>query len=195
MIEVNLSPSFANDTNLDDELKRGVVTDGFRLLNATYREKIRKINRKREDMQKRIVERTSYKDNLQKKKEELEKIKKKRENYERKNMGNYRLAFPNPNEEIQAKYMEYLNVSMNNLAFPSTKSNGTNKNKVTTIDTGKERLKKTKSSTYNDQIPKKAKEPYRKPQKSPYEMGSRRIITSASSKQHKRGNASNPKYQ
>lgn len=94
MLEVNLAPSFATDSNLDDELKRGVITDAFRLLGMSHREKLRKINRKREDMQKRIVERTSYKENLQKKKDEIEKLKKKRDNYERKNIGNYRMIFP-----------------------------------------------------------------------------------------------------
>lgn len=67
LLEVNLAPSFANDSNLDDQLKRGVITDAFRLLGVTYKDKIRKINKKREDLQKRIVERTSYKENLQRK--------------------------------------------------------------------------------------------------------------------------------
>ena len=66
LIEANLAPSFATDSNLDDQLKRGVITDAFRLLGVSHRERVRKINKKREDMQKRIVERTSYKENLQK---------------------------------------------------------------------------------------------------------------------------------
>lgn len=73
---MNLAPSFATDTNLDEKLKRAVMTDSFKLLNVNHKERIRKINRKKKDMQKRIVERTSYKENLQKKKEELEKLRK-----------------------------------------------------------------------------------------------------------------------
>lgn len=63
-------------------------------------------------MQKRIVERTSYKESLQKKKEELERQRKKREAFERKNIGGYKLAFPSQNEEKQALYEEYLKASI-----------------------------------------------------------------------------------
>ena len=45
LLEVNLSPSFENDSNLDDQLKKGVVADAFKLLGATYREKVRKIRK------------------------------------------------------------------------------------------------------------------------------------------------------
>lgn len=45
LLEVNLSPSFGNDSKLDDQLKRGVVTNSFKLLGATYREKVRKIRK------------------------------------------------------------------------------------------------------------------------------------------------------
>ena len=75
LLEVNLAPSFANDSKLDDNLKRGVVTDTFKLLGVTHRDKMRKINKKKEDLQKRIVERTSYKETMQKKREELEILK------------------------------------------------------------------------------------------------------------------------
>jgi hypothetical protein len=94
LIEVNLAPSFATDTNLDEMLKHGVIKDSFRLLGVNHRERLRKINQRREEMQKRIVERTSYKENMLKKREELERIKLNRDHFETKNIGNYRRVFP-----------------------------------------------------------------------------------------------------
>ena len=84
----------------------------------------------------------------------MEKIKKKRENFEKKNIGNYRLAYPSPNEEIQAKYDDYLDASMNVLAYPIGKSGNTNNNikhPGLTKDnkTGKDKLKKGKSVSNN----------------------------------------------
>lgn len=75
-------------------IKHGVIKDSFRLLGVNHKERLRKINQRREEMQKRIVERTSYKENMQKKREELERIQEKRDEYELKNMGNYRRVFP-----------------------------------------------------------------------------------------------------
>lgn len=66
LIEVNLAPSFATETNLDDQLKRELMQDSFKLLGMSHKEKIRKMAKKKEDMQKRIVERVSYKESLQK---------------------------------------------------------------------------------------------------------------------------------
>jgi Tubulin-tyrosine ligase family len=94
LLEVNLAPSFATDSKLDHELKHGVISDTFRLLGVTYREKIRKINKKKEDLQRRIVEKTSYKESLQRNREELELIKAKKEKYENKHMGKFRRIFP-----------------------------------------------------------------------------------------------------
>ena len=82
-----------------------------------------KLINKREDMQKRIVERTSYKENLQKKKEELEKLRKKKEAYERKNIGGYKQAFPSLNHEKQELYEEYLKAAVCTLPFPTSKMN------------------------------------------------------------------------
>lgn len=191
LIEANLSPSFATDTNLDDELKRGVITDSFKLLWVNHRERVRKINRKKEDMQKRIVERTSYKENLQKKKDELEKLKKKRENYEKKNMGNYKLVYPSPNEEKQTKYLEYLKASQWSLPFPVSK-NTSAASKLGSSEKPNPVKAKVKAKITAESA--KAKEALKKKNKSPYDVSVRRLVTPSSQKQRKRGHASNPKY-
>jgi hypothetical protein len=195
LIETNLAPSFATDTNLDDELKRGVLTDAFRLLGVSHRERVRRINRKKEDMQKRIVERTSYKENLQKKKEELEKLRKKREAYERKNIGGYKMAYPSPNPEMQAKYEEYLESSVRTLPFNSAKVGvsaptiAKKKSKPGTIEKSDVKMPKIKaknSGQANDKT-SKARDLTKKSTKSPYEVGVRRLVTPASQNRRKTG--------
>lgn len=201
LIEVNLAPSFATDSNLDDELKRGVITDAFRLLGMSHKERIRKINKKKEDMQKRIVERTSYKESLLKKKEELERQRKKREAFEHKNIGGYKLAYPSQNEEKQALYEEYLKASIWTLPFPTIKAlssvaNGPKKSKSTNDDKNNFAMPKLKnksqSGTTQDKIAR-AKEVAKKNGKSPYEVGIRRLITPASQKRTKQDNISKGK--
>lgn len=66
-------------------------------------------------MQNRIITRTSYKENLQKKKDELERLKKKRDIYEKKNMGKFRKIFPVTGEK-QDLYQEYLRAAQNKQA-------------------------------------------------------------------------------
>lgn len=46
-----------------------------------------------------------------------------------------------------------------------------------------------------DKANPKPKEPVKRANKSPYEVGVRRLVTPASQKQRKRGHVSNPKYQ
>lgn len=55
LLEVNLAPSFNTDTPLDEKLKTGVIHDTFKLLGLSHNERVRKMNRKREEMQRRIV--------------------------------------------------------------------------------------------------------------------------------------------
>lgn len=111
LLEVNLAPSFATESNLDLELKHGVITDTFKLLGITHRDKVRKINKRKEDLQKRIVERTSYKESLQRNKEELEIIKAKKEKYENKHLGKFRRIYPCNDSERQEKYLEIIQAS------------------------------------------------------------------------------------
>ena len=94
-------------------LKFNLLKDGFTLLNATHRERVRKQIRRKEEMQRRIMERTSFKENLIRQQEKIHEIRRKRLILENKNMGNYKRIFPSADSERQAKYEEYLAVSQN----------------------------------------------------------------------------------
>lgn len=197
LIETNLAPSFAIETKLDDQLKRELVKDTFRLLGVSHRERVRKINKKKEDLQRRIVERTSYKESLQRKKEELEKIMKKKETFEKKNMGGYKYAYPSQNPEKQEMYEKYIHASNNPMPFPGTKINssvsgGPKKAK----DRNSSTMPKLKKGSLSEKAGKisKAKEVIRaKATKSPYEAGVKRMVTPLSQKRKRSGYKSNPK--
>lgn len=66
-------------------------------------------------MQRRIMERTSFKDNLIRQQEKIHEIRRKRLILENKNMGNYKRIYPSSDSERQAKYEEYLAVAQNKL--------------------------------------------------------------------------------
>lgn len=75
-----------------------------------------------------------------------------------------------------------------------------NKQKSTTQEnkdgTSKLKLKaKGSESLGAEKTAAKPKEPLKRANKSPYEVGVRRLVTPASQKQRKRGHVSNPKYQ
>lgn len=185
---------------MDDELKRGVITDTLKLLGVSHRERLRKINRKKEDLQRRIVERTSYKESLQRKKEELEKVRKKRDAYERKNMGGFKLAFPNPNPEKQELYDKYVQASNCPLPFPGAKMNSSLNNGPNKKGKGDNRnsstMPKLKKGGLSDKGGKASRTKdlsKQKVAKSPYDSSGRRIVTPLSQKRKRSGHKSNPK--
>ena len=51
ILEVNLAPSFQANEEIDLNLKKPLIYDSFKLLNATHNERVRKMNRKREENQ------------------------------------------------------------------------------------------------------------------------------------------------
>jgi hypothetical protein len=183
-------------------LKRGVITDAFKLLCVNHKERVRKINRKKEEMQKRIVERISYKESLQKKKEELERQRLRREAYERKNIGGYKIAFPSDNPEKQALYEEYLKAAVSTLPFHTSKTLSSNtvvpgKGKSTAQDNKNAfpmpKLKNKMQNGSTQEKIAKAKEMVKKNSKSPYDGGNRRLITPSSQKRTKQGTVTNMK--
>lgn len=44
LLEVNASPSFGTDSSLDYKIKKNVLGDAFRLLNFTYKKRVRCIS-------------------------------------------------------------------------------------------------------------------------------------------------------
>lgn len=89
LLEVNLAPSFADDSNVDKQLKYNLLLDSFKLLNVSFSDKLRKKNRRREEIQNRIIQRTTFKEKMQKHQEEMTVLRAKRLKFENKHMGNY----------------------------------------------------------------------------------------------------------
>jgi tubulin polyglutamylase TTLL6/13 len=102
LIEVNLAPSFQCDEGIDESLKRPLIRDTFVLLNATHKERVRKQIRRREEMQRRIMERTSFKDNLIRQQEKIHEIRRKRFIYENKRLGCLKRIYPSDDSIKQA---------------------------------------------------------------------------------------------
>lgn len=109
------------------------------------------------------------------------------------------MIYPCPNEEKQAKYEEFLEASVRTLPFPNGKIPVANpalkKNNSATVDAKSSPLKskiKVKQMS-KDQVDKPRERVAPKPNKSPYDVGLRRLVTPASQKQRKRDNVSNPK--
>ena len=91
LLEVNHAPSFNTDTALDNRVKRELITDTFRLLNITFKEKQRRQQLIREENEAKKLK-------LARRQElRFEQIRKQiivRETYEEKNMGGFERIFP-----------------------------------------------------------------------------------------------------
>jgi len=147
-------------------------------------------------MQKRIVQRTSYKENLEKKKEELEKLKKRREKYELKNIGGYKQAFPSLNKEKQELYEEYLKASVCTVPFPVskiTKKKGKTDAPRSKKNSAISKFKKNSTTENQDKFMKIKDTVKDKQTKSPYGVEMRRMVTPMSQKRKKSSYKSNPK--
>lgn len=58
LLEVNHAPSFNDDTEVDKEVKTNLITDSLRLLNITYANKTRILNKQRNDIDKKKLKPT-----------------------------------------------------------------------------------------------------------------------------------------
>ena len=108
LLEVNLAPSFNEDSNVDREIKYNLLLDSFRLLGISHNEKIRKTKR-REEFHNRIIQRISFKEKMQKHQQEMEVLKAKRKKFEDDNMGNYKRIYPSDSDTKQRIFEKYLN--------------------------------------------------------------------------------------
>ncbi len=120
-------------------------------------------------------------------------LNKKRENYEKKNMGNYRLIFPNSDPCWQEKYLEYLKTSAWSVPYQISKSNKNNQDSdALKSNSFKDNLRKKQGSitTSENKINKWGSFK----SKNPYSADAKKFITPVSQKQKKRANISNPNW-
>lgn len=87
LLEVNLAPSFHEDFPIDRELKYNMLLDSFKLLNLSLSEKLRKKNKRKQEIENRILQRVSFKEKMLRHQEEMEILLEKRSRFEVKNMG------------------------------------------------------------------------------------------------------------
>ncbi|CAL1536025.1 unnamed protein product [Lymnaea stagnalis] len=122
LLEINRSPSFGTDENLDLEIKSALLDDTFRLLNIKVSDKRRNIAAQKAQAQKRLF-RTSRKVDMQdfteldkkkinneKRKEELTELLTRlrkiaaKEDFERRHSGQFRKIFPSDDPVKQERY-------------------------------------------------------------------------------------------
>ena len=99
LIEVNQSPSFMTDSPLDHKVKKGVLVDGMRMLNLSWRRKNRYINNARIEKQRRLqgLPRAS---NFEKEEARQKKIRIK-DKFELNNLGGYERIYPLQPEHLK----------------------------------------------------------------------------------------------
>ena len=93
LIEVNHAPSFTTDTPFDYKVKYQILDDTFQLLNFSAKRKHIYKNKKRAEMQTRVF---TGKLNAKVSPEQREKMFNRRCKYEAKNVGGYKLIYPDP---------------------------------------------------------------------------------------------------
>ncbi|XP_064626270.1 tubulin polyglutamylase TTLL7-like isoform X2 [Lineus longissimus] len=126
LLEINRSPSFGTDEQIDLQIKSGVLDDAFRLLNIRASDKKRNIAAQKAEAQRRLFRPNKRIDNdqselnkkrqsVERKKEELKDLLMKvrrgaaREEYENRNSGRYQRIFPPDDKFKQEKYSTLLN--------------------------------------------------------------------------------------
>lgn len=130
LLEVNRSPSFGTDSQLDVQIKLGVISDALRLVNIKATDKQRKLLSQRTASRRRLLQIGSVKSSrmpldfigehedaaltLERKKEEVKsrlyqlRQDKELENFEDDNMGDYSRIFPSPDPQRQLVYKSLL---------------------------------------------------------------------------------------
>ena len=69
---------------------------------------MRKKNKRKEDIQNKIIQRVSFKEKMKKHQQEMIVLRQKKRTYEDKNIGNYKRSYPNDNEAKQMMFDKYL---------------------------------------------------------------------------------------
>lgn len=105
LIEVNHSPSFNTDSELDDDLKISLITDTIKLLGLTPARKARYKKNKQKELNDRMMGKHKNIPGAAQNKDERRKAAEiKRNVYEAKHKGNYELLFPSQNPEDTLRY-------------------------------------------------------------------------------------------
>jgi len=94
LIEVNHTPSFTTDTPFDRNIKKNVIKDALKLMNISIEQKIKFKNRKRAELQQRVLTGKKVKLSLEEKQALIFKAQRERDLWESKNSGGYQKIYP-----------------------------------------------------------------------------------------------------
>ena len=94
LIEVNHTPSFTTDTPLDRTIKKGAIRDALRLMNITVEHKNKIKNKKRAELQQRVLTGKKYRPTPEERQAMFEAAQKERDEWEAKNCGGYTKIYP-----------------------------------------------------------------------------------------------------
>lgn len=94
LIEVNHTPSFTTDTPLDRNIKKAVIRDALKIMNVSVNNRIRFKNKRREELQKRVLTGKKVKATIEEKQASIEKAQKERTVWESKHLGGFEKIYP-----------------------------------------------------------------------------------------------------
>ena len=106
LIEVNQSPSFKADSGLDRRIKEQLVNDTVNLLNLSTRRKHKWVSQNKQAMQKRMFTGKKVKLTQEEREEKISAHQAERDEFEKANLGKYKLIYPSKNEERMEAYAE-----------------------------------------------------------------------------------------
>ena len=99
LLEVNQAPSFATDSPLDYDIKRGLFIDTFRLLGLTVEKKKMKLKRLYEEKKDRMLTKLTLKQKNLMRRQAINEFKKEQEAFESVNHGAFERIYPLPVRE------------------------------------------------------------------------------------------------
>ena len=94
LIEVNHTPSFTTDTPLDKSIKKSAIRDALKLMNITMENKMKVKNKKRAELQQRVLTGKKVKVTPEEKQAAFENAQRERNVWEGKNCGRYTKIYP-----------------------------------------------------------------------------------------------------
>ena len=91
---MNHTPSFATDTPLDKTVKKSAIRDALRIMNISVESKIQAKNKKKQELQQRVLTGKKIKLSPEEKQVAFENAQKQRDSWEAENCGGYTKIFP-----------------------------------------------------------------------------------------------------
>ena len=94
LLEVNHTPSFTTDTPLDKNIKRNVIKDALTLMNISVNNRIKYKNKKKVELQQRVLTGKKIKLTPEEKQATHEKAQHERDVWENSHLGGYEKIYP-----------------------------------------------------------------------------------------------------